>query len=114
MLEASILKDWTMTEIAAPDHPWTGFFDAQVVTPPLVLRPRRRGDRFQPLGMEGHHVKVSDLMINLKIPEPWRSHVPLLVAGKDILWICGRRIAASAKVKPETDKVARFRFEQVT
>jgi tRNA(Ile)-lysidine synthase len=114
VLEVDILRHWTLTEIKAPDHPWTGFFDTETLTAPLALRPRRRGDRFQPLGMEGHHVKVSELMINLKIPEAWRGHVPLLVAGEDILWICGRRIAASAKVKPETEQIARFRFEKVT
>ncbi len=110
VLEVKVLEHWTMTEVAAPDHPWTCFADLQALAEPLVLRPRRRGDRFQPLGMEGDHVKVSELMINLKIPEPWRSHVPLLVAAGQILWVCGRRIAESARVEPETQHVVKFRF----
>jgi len=114
VLEVNILREWRMTKITAPDHPWTGFFDARALNAPLVLRPRRQGDRFQPLGMEGHHVKVSELMINLKIPEAWRNHIPLLVAGEKILWVCGRRVATSAKIERETERVARFRFERVT
>lgn len=114
VLESRILERWTMAEVSSPDHPWTGFFDAQMLDEPLVLRPRRRGDRLQPLGMEGHHLKVSELMINLKIPEPWRSHVPLLVAARKIVWICGRRIAESFKVRSSTQQVARFRFERTT
>jgi len=114
VLETTVLKHWTMTEIVAPDHPWTAFFDAQAVIEPLVLRTRREGDQFRPLGMGGHHVKVSELMINLKIPESWRSHVPLLVAGGDVLWVCGRRIAENAKVESETQQVIEFRFERAT
>jgi tRNA(Ile)-lysidine synthase len=112
MLEAGILDTWSMAEIAASDRPWTAFFDADALGAPLVLRPRRGGDRFQPLGMNGHHVKVSELMINLKIPEPWRDHVPLLVAGDEILWVCGYRVAEDARVKPDTQRVMRFRFER--
>jgi tRNA(Ile)-lysidine synthase len=112
VLEAKVLERWAMAEITSPDHPWMGFFDARALTGsgPIVLRSRHKGDRFQPLGMEGHTVKVSELMINLKIPEPWRDHVPLLVAAGRILWVCGRRIAESAEVKPETQQVIRFRF----
>jgi len=114
VLETQILKRWTMTEIATSGHPWTAFFDADALTDPLVLRSRRPGDRFQPLGMDGHHVKVSELMVNLKIPEPWRDHMPLLVGAGEILWVCGHHIAESAKVEPETQQVARLRFERLT
>lgn len=114
VLEARGLNRWTMPEITAPDHPWTGFFDAEALADPLVLRPRRRGDRFQPLGMRGHHVKVSELMINLKIPEAWRNHVPLLVAAGEILWVCGYRVAESARVTPDTESVIMLHFEQAT
>jgi tRNA(Ile)-lysidine synthase len=51
-------------------------------------------------------------MINLKIPQVWRDHVPLLVAAGEILWVCGRRIAESAKVERKTKQVVRFRFER--
>jgi tRNA(Ile)-lysidine synthase len=114
ILQATPLEQWTMTEVTSADHPWTVFVDAQALAEPLMLRPRRRGDRFRPLGMDGHHVKISELMINLKIPEPWRDHVPLLVAAQEILWVCGRRIGENARVKPETQSVVRFRFERAT
>lgn len=114
VLEAEPLQEWRMTRITNRDHPWTAYFDAETLEDPVVLRQRLPDDRFQPLGMGGHHVKVSDLMINLKIPEPWRSHVPLLVAAGEILWVCGRRIAETAKIGTETEAVVRFRFQQTT
>jgi tRNA(Ile)-lysidine synthase len=112
VLEVNVLDRWAMAEITAPDHPWTAYFDERVLREPLVLRRRRGGDRFQPMGMEGHHVKVSELMINLKIPEAWRSHVPLLVAGGEILWVCGYRVARSGSVQSETERVVRCRFQR--
>ena len=113
VLQIRVMEHWSMAKITARGHPWTAYFDAQAVVEPLVLRPRRKGDRFQPLGMEGHHVKISDLMTNLKIPESWRDHVPLLVAAGEILWVCGRRVAGTAKVKPQTERVVRLRFERM-
>ncbi|MGD8996988.1 MAG: tRNA lysidine(34) synthetase TilS [Anaerolineae bacterium] len=114
ILDASILKRWDMEEITETDHPWTAYLDAETLARPIQLRPRRPGDRFRPQGMGGHSVKVSELMINLKIPQTWRDHVPLLVVAGEVLWVCGRRIAENAKVEAETQQVARFRFERAT
>lgn len=112
VLKVSLLDRWTMADVTTSDHPWTAYFDAGALSKPIRLRTRREGDAFQPLGMEGHHVQLSDLMINTKIPEAWRGHVPLLVADGEILWVCGRRVAEGAKVESDTERVARFRFEQ--
>jgi tRNA(Ile)-lysidine synthase len=62
--------------------------------------------------MGGQRVKISALMVNLKIPRAWRDHVPLLAAGDEIVWVCGRRIGAGAAVGPQTRRVARLRFER--
>ena len=112
ILTSHPLDRWSMAEVASPDHPWTGYLDAETLEKPLVLRSRREGDRMEPLGMGGKHAKVSELMINLKIPDAWRDHVPLLVAGGEILWLCGRRISERARVDEQTEEVARFRFER--
>lgn len=112
VLEAAILERWDMREITSPDHPWTAYFDADALAEPIQLRTRRPGDRFAPYGMEGHSVKVSELMINLKIPAAWRDDVPLLVAGGEVAWVCGRRIAEGVTVKAGTSLVMRFRFER--
>jgi tRNA(Ile)-lysidine synthase len=55
----------------------------------LWLRRRQAGDRFHPAGMEGHSQKVSDWMINLKIPRELRDRVPLVADSSQIyaiLW----------------------------
>ncbi|MGD8625814.1 MAG: tRNA lysidine(34) synthetase TilS, partial [Anaerolineae bacterium] len=71
--------------------PWRAFLDARRVHHPR-LRTRRPGDRFQPLGMGGHSVKVADFLTNAKVPRAVRDRLPLLVADEGLAWICGHRL----------------------
>ena len=66
----------------------------------LFVRPRRRGDRFQPLGMS-RPKKLQDFMVDSKIPRQWRDRVPLVVSTEGIAWVAGWRIADWARVKEE-------------
>ena len=52
----------------------------------LELRTRRRGDRFRPSGAGGHSQKLSDTVINMKVPSRWRDRIPILVVGGEIAW----------------------------
>jgi tRNA(Ile)-lysidine synthetase-like protein len=112
VLRAELSEEWSLSQVADNPDPWTAWFDADALAAPLVLRPRCRGDRFRPQGMEGHSVKLSAFLINRKIPRIWRDHVPLLVAGGKIVWVCGRRVAEGAVVGPRTRRVAWFGFER--
>jgi tRNA(Ile)-lysidine synthase len=60
--------------------------------------------------MGQHSVKLSAFMINRKIPRAWRDYVPLLVANREIIWVCGYREGASAATGPNTREVAQLRF----
>ena len=91
--------------------PLAGYFDAEAFHSPPVLRPRREGDWFIPLGL-GHRQKVGDLMTNLKIPRPLRDGVPLLVRGEDVVWVVGYRMDARFAVGPETRRILLVRFER--
>jgi tRNA(Ile)-lysidine synthase len=81
---------------------WQAFLDADIAGRELILRPRRSGDRFQPLGMGGHSQRVRDFMIKAKIPAAHRDRVPLLAGGERILWVCGWREDERAKVTDST------------
>ena len=71
---------------------------------PLFLRNREIGDRFQPLGMKGSK-KLKDFFIDEKIPLKERERAPLLLSGKEIIWVVGYRISDKAKVTNKTKKV---------
>ncbi len=98
--------------------PFRACFDLDAIGGCLTLRNRLRADRFAPLGMSGTQ-KVSDLLINLKIPRPLRDEVPLLLGGQAILWVVGLRTARFAAVTHRTSTVLEVTFrggwgEQVT
>jgi tRNA(Ile)-lysidine synthase len=109
-LHARIPGKWDMAQVASPPDRWMAYFDADKLAGPLVLRSRRPGDRFRPQGMEGHSVKLSAFMINLKIPRARRDYVPLLVARDEIVWVCGWRVGERVTVRPDTQRVARLWF----
>lgn len=78
----------------------------------LVVRRRKAGDRFQPLGM-GEWKKLQDFMVDAKIPRAWRDRVPLVCSAEGILWVVGWRIAERAKVKDSTKQVLCLEFERL-
>ena len=56
----------------------------------LVVRSRRNGDIFYPIGMNGKK-KLKDLFIDLKIPKEQRHSIPIVTNLDEILWIGGIR-----------------------
>ena len=77
--------------------PFRTFFDRDSLAGGLTLRNRRSADRIVPIGLNGTQ-KISDLLINLKIPRPLRDEIPLLLDGKAILWVVGLRTARPSAV----------------
>jgi len=72
--------------------PWEAWLDLDRISLPLGLRSRRSGDRFRPLGMEGHSLKLSDYLINVQMPRRARAGWPLLISGAEIAWTPGYTI----------------------
>lgn len=86
------------------DSTRTAYLDADKLLYPLIVRNFRPGDRFIPLGMEGHK-KIKDFFIDLKIPSGTRSLIPILMSQGTPVWVCGYRIDERFKVTPETKKI---------
>ncbi|MBN1179885.1 MAG: tRNA lysidine(34) synthetase TilS [Anaerolineae bacterium] len=109
-LEATYLEAWSPDEVRANAERWVAYLDAEALVESPVLRTRRPGDRFRPQGMGGHAPRLTDWMINAKLPRAWRDGVPLLVAGGEIVWVCGWRVSEVAAVSPQTRRVVRLAF----
>jgi len=93
-------------------NPYQAFFDAESLPGELIVRARRPGDRMAPLGMGGHSLKLSDLMINLKVAKRARAAWPLVVAGGEVVWAPGMRQAHAHLVGDVTSRVVILRLEQ--
>jgi len=90
---------------------FTAYFDLSKTSDKLIVRARKRGDRFQPLGLSLPK-KVGEFMIDAKIPQAWRQQVPIVCSPSQIVWVVGWRIDDRVKVSDNTKQVLRLEFKQ--
>jgi len=83
-------------------------FDAAGCPRSLLVRARRRGDRFVAFGAGERRLK--SLLIDAGVPRWDRSRVPLVEAGGEILWVAGVRRAAAAAITAATQEVLEIRL----
>jgi tRNA(Ile)-lysidine synthase len=78
---------------------------------PLIIRTRRDGDRLQPFGMEGTR-KISDLLIDRKVPLHRRDRLPVIEDAGGIVWIPGVATDERTRVKGIEEEVVRILIEK--
>ena len=84
-------------------------FDLQKTGMKLLVRKRRPGDRFQPLGMSVPK-KLYEFMVDAKIPRSWRNHIPIVCSPEQIIWVAGWRIDDRVKVAEASKEILRLEF----
>ncbi len=73
----------------------------------LLLRPRRNGDVFRPLGAAGRK-KVGDFLTDLKTPAGERRRLMIVADEQGPVWVIGCRIDERVKVTAGTKQVLRL------
>ena len=94
------------------DNDFTAYFDLDKAGDRIIVRPRKRGDRFQPLGLS-QPKKLNEFMIDAKIPRAWRERIPVVCSLRHILWLVGWRIDERVKVTDNTRKVLRLKVVRI-
>lgn len=79
------------------------YFDGDKIKEPLIIRNRRRGDWFEPLGTRGSQ-KIKKLFIDRKIPRPERDCIALIADQESVIWIENIHLSERIKVSYETKK----------
>ena len=107
--DKAALGPWTLTIKMASANiisskELLGTFDYSRIKFPMVWRKWRNGDAFFPLGL-GHRKKVSDFLIDQKVPMTEKSTVTILESGGELVWVVGHRVDDRFKVTPETKSV---------
>jgi len=90
-----------------PPSPMAALLNAAKIEGSLLVRTRRRGDRFRPIGMKGT-VKLQDFFVNAKVPRAQRDRVPLVLSGDEIVWVVGYRVSEGFKVTDKTRRSIRL------
>lgn len=80
---------------------------------PLIVRNRRPGDRFRPLGAPGKR-KLQDFLVDRKVPRADREALPLVVdALGRIVWVPGQAVAEEFKVSASSKSVILLRVRRL-
>ncbi|MHC4228089.1 MAG: tRNA lysidine(34) synthetase TilS [Planctomycetota bacterium] len=80
------------------------WFDLERIKPPLIVRFRRPGDRFIPLGL-AQEKKLGKFLTAQRIPHPMRRKVLVVADSEKTIWVCPVRISEQAKVTDETRRI---------
>jgi tRNA(Ile)-lysidine synthase len=78
--------------------------DAGKVRLPLLVRSRREGDRYRPLGAPGRK-KLKEIMRAKGIPAGERNRLPVFLSGGKIIWVPGLPVSEDFKITPATRKI---------
>ena len=80
------------------------YLNLDKLNPPLILRNRRDGDWFQPLGMKGRK-KIKKFFIDRKIPRSTRDEIMLIADQISVVWIERMHLNDRVKITKETKNV---------
>lgn len=86
------------------DGKFRALFDADKISLPLSIRPRKEGDFFYPSGF-GKRKKLQDFFVDEKVPRDERDRIPIVLSGEDIIWIAGYRADDRFKVTEDIKKI---------
>lgn len=113
-LRIEIVTDGLDASSGAAEGENSALFDADGLAYPLTVRPRNRGDRMRPFGLNGSK-KVKDIFIDEKIPPHRRDRIPI-VADREgrILWIPGVKRSDCAAADQGTRRLMRMKLHRMT
>ncbi|MDN5212138.1 tRNA lysidine(34) synthetase TilS [Fulvivirgaceae bacterium BMA12] len=98
------IQQVSAADFVIPTDRNTAALDMGKLNFPLQLRPWQDGDWFVPLGMR-HKKKLSDFMIDEKIPLNLKKRVFVVKSAEDIVWIIGHRIDDRYKITARSRQV---------
>lgn len=103
-LEGNLINKVNNMEIAV--------IDKSLLGDTLELRIWREGDKFQPLGMKGQK-KVSDYLIDKKVPLTLKKSQLVLTTNGTIVWLVGQQIDEKFKITKQTTQQLRLSYKKL-
>lgn len=97
-----------MDDTTSPD---AAVIDEALVAGELSVDSYRPGDRMRPLGMGGSR-KLSDLLVDAKVPKRLRHAHPVVRDGERIVWLAGVRLSDEYRVTEGTTCFLQLEWER--
>lgn len=107
----AVYSIFPVCEKKIPQTCCVNWFDYDTIKEGLLMRKRMPKDRIC-IDAKGNTQKLSDCMINAKIPAAKRDQIPILASGSRVLWIAGVRMAEDCKITKHTRLVLEVRTVQ--
>ncbi len=107
---AYLEEDFSVENVRAAAGPQKECIDADRLQGVLLLRLRRDGDEFFPLGAPGAK-KLGDFLTDHRVPLECRDRLPLVCDESGIIWIPGLRIAERVKITSQTTRIVSLEIE---
>lgn len=85
----------------------TAYLASKKLVFPLLLRPWKAGDVFQPFGMKGHK-KISDFLKDKKLSLIEKENTWVLLSNNTIIWVVGQRIHDAYKIEGDTKHILKI------
>lgn len=101
------------TEALGNTDSYSAWLDGETIGDTVIVRTRKEGDRFQPLGLGKKSVKLADFCINVKMPRLARDSWPLICRQDEVIWIPGYRQSDSSKLTPDSKTVFKFQLKKI-
>lgn len=101
--EVEILDNFSLNQIQKMNN--IAYIDLSKINGKLLLRTWKQGDTIKPLGMKGKSQKVSDILINEKVPVNLKSKILILENEDQIVWLAGYKMSEEFKLKNDINKV---------
>jgi tRNA(Ile)-lysidine synthase len=87
-------------------------FDFDKLKFPLVIRSRKAGDRFWPLGLAGEK-KIGKFVTAAKVPRQLRQKMLVITDSKTVIWLWPIRISELTKITATTKSILQIRLRQL-
>ena len=108
--DAGTLTVEEVSPTTVPGTPMSVVVDAGKIEGELEVGSAREGERMWPLGMEGTK-KLSDLLIDEKVPKRQRALTPVVRDAAGVVWLAGVRMSEAHKVDENTEQGVRLIWE---
>jgi len=86
-------------------------FDFDKIKMPLVVRYRKPGDRFIPLGLRAEK-KVGKFLTAAQVPQQVRQRLLIISDSEKIIWVWPIRMSEQAKITGETRKILQLQIQE--